>query len=133
MRKSAFLSLALLSILFVAVSAQAETENTRTFEVNWNTADNNDADVQMCDDNYYTKAEILIPARPALNKQELKTYIEEQCEGIEVTVDSVSNGGKSFHRYTLDGQWGCSLEFNKPLTAGDKRPARYTIDLGDAS
>lgn len=116
-------------ILVSAVSTTAYSyENVRTFEVNWNSPDGSDSDVQMCDDNYYTKAEILFPDGPRIDPVAIRDYIASECTSMDISIDHVGSSPKGFVRYTLEGLWGCELTFQEP---GKNAKGKYTIYLGD--
>ncbi len=123
--------LALVSLNFTQ-GAFANEGLTRVFEVNWNQPEGYDQDTQMCDDTYYTKAEILVPFSPTIDRAQVKADIEQACSGIEVTVDELQNTKGGMVRFSLDGAWGCSITLEKPLLKGDNAASRYTIDLDES-
>lgn len=116
----------LLMSLSTTVKAD-EVGQTRQFIVDFSNKFLEEGDVQMCDDTYYSYAEIIIKA-PQKDAGKIKKLIQSQCKGMKVKHDTVYNEelGRAL-RFTLDGNWDCEIKL--PNQDGDKV---YTITLSDA-
>lgn len=124
------LLLTLVSSFLLASNAQAKGA-VRVFNIDWKQDSAHLSDVQVCDDNYYKSAELLV-SYPYLDYKEVKAQVD-QCPGLKLSsrVDEVSNGDDVFQRLTLKGNWdGCELKFtSKKSEEGSSKT--YTVYLGD--
>jgi hypothetical protein len=131
MKRALLIFLSMMSL----TSAQAfgrDLMRTRIFTINWDAKHPADGDVQMCDDNYYNKLEILVPVGE-FKAAEYKAVFEKACPGMKVKwVESVNDSVEYFIRYEITDAWdSCTIEFVEPKSEGRETQRVYTVELGD--
>jgi len=131
MKRALLVFLSMMSL----TSAQAwgrDLMRTRIFTIDWSAKHPFDGDVQMCDDNYYNKLEILVPVIPAM-ANEYKEVFEKACPGMKVKwVESVNDQHNDFVRYEITDAWDmCTIEFVEPKSERRGTQRVYTVELGD--
>ena len=116
--------------LATAISFGAEMPVTRIFKVDFKKAHGNDSAVKMCDDSYFSYAELMIPA--SVRPQQIKAVLAK-CPSLKVVrFEQAVLENELYNVVKLNGAWdNCELVFEKPVRGAGDNKSTFTVELGD--